>query len=153
MKSKLILALLAVACVNGAVAAEEGNDLIKYRQSGYSFMAWNMGKIKAQLDNPAKFDKDQVQAAAKVIAAIANSGMGALYAPGTETGKGWVPTHAKPELFKEKEEVGKLAGDLRSAAGKLETAAASADQAAIKAAFGEVGKSCKACHDKYREKH
>ena len=29
--------------------------------------------------------------------------------------------------------------------------AATGDQAAIKAQFGELGKACKSCHDKYRE--
>lgn len=154
MKTKLALAFAATLCTATAFAdAGKGvNDSIKFRQSGYAFMAWNMGKIKAQLEKPETFNKDQVLAAANVIAAVANSGMGALYAPGTETGKGWEPTRAKPELFKEKEEVGKLAGNFRAAADNLAKAAAGGEQGAVKAAWGEVGKTCKACHDKYREK-
>lgn len=152
MKLKLTLALVAAACTATAFASEKGtNDLIKFRQSGYTFMAWNMGKIKAQLDAP-NTDMKAVEAAANVIAATANSGMGALYAPGTEKGKGWEKTRAKPELFTQKEEVGKVAGTFRSAAEAMQMAAASGDKAAAKAAFGKLGESCKGCHDKFREK-
>lgn len=153
MKLKLTLALIAATCATTAFAHEEKgtNDLIKFRQSGYTFMAWNMGRIKAQLANPTP-DMKQIEQAANVIAATANSGMGALFAPGTEKGKGWEPTHAKPALFKEKAEVGKLAGNFKTAADELQMAAASGDAASVKTAFGKVGESCKACHDKFREK-
>jgi cytochrome c556 len=153
MKLKLTLALIAAACAATAFAHEEKgtNDLIKFRQSGYTFMAWNMGRIKAQLANPTP-DMKQIEQAANVIAATASSGMGALFAPGTEKGKGWEPTHAKPELFKDHAEVGKLAGNLKQAADNLQMSVASGDAAAVKTAFGDLGKACKACHDKFREK-
>ena len=35
---------------------------------------------------------------------------------------------------------------------KLATAAGSGDMAALTAAFGDTGKACGACHDKYRAK-
>jgi cytochrome c556 len=153
MKLKLTLALIAAACAASAFANDEKgiNDQIKFRQSGYTFMAWNMGRIKAQLQNP-KPDMKQIEQAANVIAAIANSGMGALFAPGTETGKGWESTRVKPALFKEKEEVGKLAGNFKAAAEALQMDAAGGDAASVKAAFGKLGEACKACHDKFREK-
>ena len=77
MKSKLLLALLALAIAGTASAQLKVHDAIKIRQSGYTFMAWNMGKLKGMLiDNPASFNKDQAIAAANLIAATANSGMG-----------------------------------------------------------------------------
>ncbi|MEJ6657022.1 MAG: cytochrome c [Pseudomonas sp.] len=36
--------------------------------------------------------------------------------------------------------------------GNLAAAAASDDQAAIRVACGDVGQTCKSCHDKYRQK-
>lgn len=56
-------------------------DAIKFRQSGYGFMAWNVQRIKANVEG--KFDKEEVVKAANAIQAIASSGMGALYLPGT----------------------------------------------------------------------
>ncbi|MBF0157909.1 MAG: cytochrome c [Magnetococcales bacterium] len=135
----------------GAHSTGGPEDLIKFRQSGYTFMAWNMGKIKTQVvDQPAQFNKDQVKAAADVIAAIANSGMGALYAPGTETGKGWEKTRVKPELFQQPDEVKKVAMAFVKEANELARVAATGELEAIRGQFGKVGATCKGCHDKFR---
>ncbi|NMG31243.1 c-type cytochrome [Aromatoleum evansii] len=143
--------LLALSLAGLAAAQMKPEDAIKNRQSGYTFMAWNMGKIKAQVvDGTTPYNKDQVIAAANVIAATANSGMGALYLPGTDKGKGWKDTRVKAEFFKEQEEVGKIAKNFIEQANTLQKVAMTGDQAAIKAQFGEMGKACKACHDKYR---
>lgn len=143
--------ILALSLATVASAQMKPEDAIKFRQSGYTFMAWNMGKIKAQVvDGAVPYNKDQVIAAANVIAATANSGMGALFAAGSDKGKGWKDTRVKPEFFKEQEEVGKLAKNLVEQANKLQQVASAGDAAAIKTQFGETAKACKACHDKYR---
>lgn len=155
MKKMMIRSLVGLAALGiaaGASAQMKPEDMIKYRQSGYTFMSWNMGKIKAQVvDGTVPFDKAQVQAAANLIAAVANSGMGALYAPGTDEGKGWKETRLKPEFFQKMDEVKKVGGNFVKQANKLAEVAATGDEAAIKAQFGETGKACKACHEKFRE--
>jgi len=152
---KIAVALVAFGLI-GSVAAQQlkPEDMIKFRQAGYKTMAWNMGKIKAQTDGPAdKFDKALVANAAKAISGVANSGMGALFAPGTENNIGELKTRVKPEFFdpKNKEELTKVAKEFNLAANKLAEVAAGGDQAAIKAQFGDTGKACKACHDKFRQ--
>jgi len=151
MKSKLLLALLAVTLAGTALAQVKPADAIKFRQSGYAFMAWNMGRIKANVDG--QYNKDEVIKAANAIQAIANSGMGALYLPGTDKGKGWEETHAKPAIWTEQDKVGQIAGELARESTELARIAASGDQAAVKQQFGKVGAACKACHDDYRIKH
>ena len=144
-------ALLTLSLAAGASAQMKPEDMIKARQSGYTFMAWNMGKIKAQVvDGTTPYNKDQVVAAANAIAAVANSGMGALFAPDTGEGKGWKSTRVKAEFFKEQDEVRKIAMNYVQQANKLQEVAATGDLAAIKEQFGDTGKACKACHDKYR---
>lgn len=155
MKKAIVRVLVGAAAMGvvGTASAQQlkPEEMIMFRQSGYAFMAWNMGKIKAQVvDGAVPYDKDQIIAAAKVIAATANSGMGALYAPGTDSGKGWKETRLKPEFFDELDEVGKIAKNFSEQATKLEEAANTGDVAMIKTQFGEVGEACKACHDKYR---
>ncbi|NEV61934.1 c-type cytochrome [Thiorhodococcus minor] len=141
----LMAATLAGSALAGALSPEEQ---IETRQAGYTFMGWNMGKIKASLQGD--YDADQVKAAANAIAAIANSGMGALYGPGTDKDVGDVKTRVKPELFENMQDVGKLAGDFKTAADNLAEAAAGGDAGAVKTAFGDLGQACKACHKKYR---
>ena len=150
MKSKLLLALLTVALTGSAVAQVKPEDAIKFRQSGYGFMAWNMGRIKMNVEG-GNYNKEEVIKAANAIQAIANSGMGALYLPGTDKGTGWKETRLKPEFFQQQEEVGKIARAFNAAANELDKAAAAGDAAAVKVAFGKTGEGCKACHDKFRK--
>ncbi|WP_418646790.1 c-type cytochrome [Thauera butanivorans] len=148
MKKLVAFGILALSLVGTVSAQVKPEDQIKYRQAGYSFMAWNMGKIKANLDG--EFNVQQVQAAASAVAAIAGSGMGALYGPGTESDIGDRKTRVKPEAFQNMADLGKLATDFNAAAANLANAAAKGDKAAVQKAFGETGATCKACHDKYR---
>jgi cytochrome c556 len=152
--NKMAAAALSLVVLSGAALAQtKAEDAITFRQSGYKFMAWNMGRIKANLDG--QFNKDEVIQAANVIQATANSGMGKLYLPGTDKGKGWKDTEVKPELFTDKEGVGKVAKAFNEAANEMAKVAASGDAAAVKAQFGKLGESCKGCHEKYRvdDKH
>ncbi len=128
-------------------------EQIKYRQSGYTFMRWNLLKIKAQvIDEPETFDASAVAAAADAIAAIANSGMGALFGPGTQTGTGWKKTRVRPEFFERPEEVGEYAQAFKIEANELARVAASGDPVRIEAQFTRLHKSCKACHQEFRYK-
>lgn len=151
------IALAAVGVLAAAAAmAQQGlkpEDMIKFRQAGYKFMAWNNTRIKANLEG--NYNKDEVIKAANAIAGVANSGMGALYAPGTEKAVGDVHTHVKPELFKDKEGVAKVAGAFNKEANELAKVAATGDAAAVKVQFGKLVEACKACHKDYRveEKH
>jgi cytochrome c556 len=152
------LVLLAALGVTATAFAQQASmkpeDAIKTRQAGYAFMAWNMGKIKAQVaDGSVAYNKDQVLNAALAIKGIANSGMGALYIPGTDNKTATVKTRALPELFdpKNTDERNKIGKNFVEQANKLAEVAAGGNQGAIKAQFGELGKACKACHDKFRE--
>jgi cytochrome c556 len=149
--SGLLAATLLSVAAAGAQAQVSAEDQIKFRKAGYSYMAWNMGRIKAQvIDGTVQYDQQQVASAANVIAAIANSGMGALFGPGTEQSVGDQTTRVDPALFNNFPEVAELSRNFVSAADNLAAEAAGGDQTAIRTAFGQVGQACKACHDKYR---
>lgn len=151
--SHVIAAGLAIGLASSALAQVVGKaeDQIRWRQSAYQTMAWNMARIKANIEGT--YNKDQVVQAANVIQAIATSGMGALYQANTGSGKGWHDTHVKPEFFKpeSKDELGKIAGNYIKEAKEMAAVAANGDAAAVKAQFGKLGESCKACHDKFRK--
>ena len=148
--TKIIVATLAIGLTGTAMSQVVGKaeDQIRWRQSAYHTMAWNMARIKANVEGT--YNKDQVVEAANVIQAIANSKMGALYQPGTDKGKGWKDTRVKPELFTDKEGVGKVATNFVQQANEMAKVAAAGDAAAAKAQFGKLGESCKGCHDKFR---
>ena len=152
MNKKIPLAILLAATATAALAGPI-EEQIRFRQSAYSFAAWNIQKIKAQVvDHPETYNKDSVAAAANAIAAVANSGLGALYGEGTDQGIGWKQTRLKPEFFQKKDEVTKVANTFNEAANELAKVAATGDVNLIKAQFGKVGESCKSCHDLIRIK-
>lgn len=146
------LAAVLLAASFGATAqqAPKPEQLIKWRQSAFQVVAWNTGRIKASVDG--QYNKDEVQRAANAIAAIANSGLGALFAPGTEQGKGWHDTSSRPELFKDPKRFGELSAAFGKEASELATVAGGGDLAAIKAQFGKLQRTCKSCHDDFKSK-
>ncbi|WP_290901257.1 cytochrome c [Aquabacterium sp.] len=145
------LAVATVAAAGTAVAqqAPKPEQLIKWRQSAYQVLAWNTGRVKANVDGT--YNKEDVIKASNTIAALANSGLGALFAPGTETGKGWHETTVKPELFTDKK-AGEVAAAFNKEANELAKVAAVGDVAAVKAQLGKLQGTCKACHDDFRKK-
>ncbi|SDH35068.1 c-type cytochrome [Propionivibrio dicarboxylicus] len=150
MKKMFVIALLAGFA--GSVLAQQSlkpEDAIKTRKAAYSFMSWNMGKIKANVDGT--FNKEQVVAAANAVAAVANSGLGALFVPGTDKDIGDQKTRLKPEFFQQPDKVKEVGTNFNREANELAKVAATGDVAAIKAQFGKTGATCKACHDNFRK--
>ncbi|HET7833144.1 MAG TPA: cytochrome c [Gallionella sp.] len=151
MKSKLLFALLLSTTSLAAFAGRAEDQQVKFRQSAYSFAAWNCAKIKKQVvEQPETYNKEQVIAAANAVAAVANSGLGALYGAGTDQATGWKKSRLKPEFFDKQEEAKKVALAFIKESNELAKVAATGDVAAIKAQFGKVGETCKNCHDGFR---
>jgi cytochrome c556 len=153
MKLKLVLALILGAVSVSAIAGQSEDQQVKFRQSAYSFAAWNCAKIKSQVvEHPETYNKDQIIAAANSVAAVANSGLGALYGAGTDQATGWKKSRLKPEFFDKPDEAKKAGLAFNKEANELAKVAASGDIAAIKTQFGKVGETCKSCHDSFRIK-
>jgi cytochrome c556 len=147
----LMLAIAAVCSTTIAVAAPTVEDQIKARQSAYTYMGWNMARIKAQaVDGEVPFNAAQVQAAANAIAAIAASNMSSMFSPDTVEGTGWKPTRLKPEFFDELDKVGEIAGRFIEETARLAEVAETGDQAAIARQFEATADSCGSCHRNYR---
>ncbi len=86
-----------------------------------------------------------------------NAGVIATLAPQVPT---WFPagtgpdvgkTEAKAEIWQKPEDFAAKAGDFNATARAFQATAQGSDVAAIRAAHANLGKSCKACHDLYRE--
>lgn len=148
--SALALAILAASSVTHAQQAPKPEALIKWRQSAYSLIGWNTGRIKASVEGT--FNKDEVIRAANTIAAVSGSGLDKLFPAGTEQGKGWHDTSAKAELFKDIKRYNDLTASLNKEAVELANVANGGDQAAVKTQFGKLTKACKTCHDDFKAK-
>lgn len=90
---------------------------------------------------------ETVRTSAATIARLAPQGSRWFPAgTGPDVGK----TRAKPEIWHKPEDFAARTRAFQAAAEKLDAVAKAGDVAAIKASFGELGKTCKACHDPYR---
>ena len=155
MKPTAALSFLAGAIALAAAAsalaqqAPKPENLIKWRQSAFQVVAWNSGRIKSSLD--AGYDKTQVLRSANAISAIANAGLGSLFAAGTESGKGWHDTTVKGEAFTNQTKFAELGGEFAKESNELVRVVSSGgDAAAVKDQFGKLQKTCKSCHDDFR---
>ncbi|MCA3243611.1 MAG: cytochrome c [Rubrivivax sp.] len=148
--------LIALTLLAGTAAAQttavpppssRPDQLVKWRQSAYQVLAWNNARIKVSLDGT--YQREEVLRAAQAIAVLSQANIHSLFTPGTEKARGWKETSARPELFTEPR-FHQLGADFTRDAQALAQTAAAGDVAAIRAAFGQLTKSCKACHDAYK---
>jgi len=128
------------------LSGDEAKEMMHERHEGMEDIGDGTKALKAALDASTP-DLATVRKEAAAMAKIAPEVSG-WFPPGTgpETGK----THAKPEIWQKPDDFAAKTRDFQAAARKLNVAAQGDDVAAMKAAFGDVGKSCKACHDSYR---
>ncbi|HEX3141349.1 MAG TPA: cytochrome c [Rhizobacter sp.] len=147
--SKITLAtLLAASTAAWAQQAPKPEQLIKWRQSAYQTIGWNSARIKASVDG--SYNKDEVLKAANAIAALANANLGVLFPAGTESGKGWRDTTVKPAFISDKARATELSNNFSKEANELAKLAQAGDPAAVKEQYGKLTRTCKACHDDFR---
>jgi cytochrome c556 len=101
----------------------------------------------AMVKGERPFDAKAFAAHAKDLAAVSSVSILAGFPEDTD-GKG---SKAKPEIWMKWDDFKDKMGVMQRELAKLNEVAAGGDQAAIKKQFGEAGKTCKGCHDDYKE--
>lgn len=138
----------------GALAHGGATGIVKQRMDAMETLGTAMKSIGQMLRGKAEFDAGAIREAAGKIEAHAGTEMTELFPEDSLKG----PSEASPMIWQDWAGFEIKANDLAEEAGKL-AAVAAADGAstsegkqAIAAAFGEVGGTCKACHETYRVK-
>jgi cytochrome c556 len=123
--------------------------LMKERHEGYE----RIGKAMKSIGRTLKSDSPnlaEIRAGADTVATLAPQVKGWFPAgTGPDVGK----TEARAEIWQKPEDFNAKTDDFTRAAQAFQAAARGGDLAAIRAAQGDLGKSCKACHDLYRTEH
>lgn len=141
-----ILSTISVGLLSVANAQMKTDDQVEFRKATYKFMALNVGRIKANLDG--NFDANAVKTAANAISAAANTKPEVLFGDGSDKHSS-LKVRAKADIWVKKADFDKLANDLQMRASDL--VAAGADKDKVAKAFGDLNKTCKTCHDAFRE--
>lgn len=155
MKKTALFAIAGVMAFSGvsALADEGGSKVdgqIKYRQAVWTMARTYYGPMGAMAQGKMPFDKAAISQYADVLATLSKLPID-MFPAGS--GKGdKVKTEAKAAIWTDSAKFKEKMTSFQQETGKLAQVAKSGDEKAIKAQIGAVGKSCKACHESFKEK-
>lgn len=153
---KKLLICLAVITLTGiglvATAADKGphDDAIKGRQAMFQIYGFNMGILSAMAKEKMAYDAALASEAAANLDAAANFGQSAMWPAGSDNETaGNADTRALPAIWNTYPEVVEKSDALKEATAVLASQAGEG-LGALQGAIGDVGGSCKGCHDDFR---
>jgi cytochrome c556 len=148
MPMLMVAAGLATFAVSMPVAAQfaKPEDAIRYRRAAFTVMSTHFGRVAAMANGKVPFDAKAVADNAE-IATIMSKLPYAGFVEGSDKGD----TKAEPKIWTEMDKFRAAAAHMQDEMVKLNVVAKTGNVDAIKAAVGETGKACKACHDDYRK--
>lgn len=142
--SGALLSPLWISSAHAQFAKPE--DAIKYRQSAFVLLASQFGRMQPTIKGQVPYDAAAIKANVAIVQTLSTLPWGA-FGEGTQ-GK----SAAKPEVWSDAAGFKSAQTKFEGAVVKLTAAANAGDFDKLRAAFGDVGASCKACHDSYRVK-
>ncbi len=150
MNALFCRALLAAAALTLSLPAaaqfQKPEDAVKYRQGAFQVMGSHFGRLGAMANGKVPFDAATAQANADLIVTMSRLPYVAFVDGTDKIGN----TRAKPEVWSKRADFDAAAKTTQGELVKLQAAAKTGNIDEIKAAFGAAGKSCKACHDNFR---
>jgi cytochrome c556 len=152
MKKLLIISLclvFAAIAINGAYAQfAKPEYAIKYRKAVMFLIAQHFGRMGAMVKEKVPYNQEVFAKNAMLVQTLSRLPWEAAMVPGTDSGD----TTLNSEVFMKPAEFKEISQDFETQTAKLVSLAQSGDFTATKSQFGEVGKSCKACHTQFRTK-
>jgi len=151
MKKRMtwVLVLAVVGLSAGAAFGQfaKTEDAVKYRQSVMSVIGTHFTRMGAVVKGEAPYDKDAFEQNANLVATLMKLPWDAFMVAGSDK-----DSKMKAEALTQKDKFMDLSKANQAEVAKLAAVAKGGDLNAVKAQFGETGKTCKACHDMYRNK-
>ena len=147
--TSLALCATTVLLATAATAETKVTDTVKYRKAVMESLAGHVEALSLMAFNkvePTEFYQSHAEALANGTAEIKN-----LFPAGS--GQDAAETHALAAIWESPDDFSTKAAESADAFAALRDAIAGGDNKAIVGAFAAAGKSCKGCHEKYREEH
>lgn len=146
MKKAFVIGMAAAVLMGSTLAsASDVEEAIEYRQGVFKTIKWNFAPMAGMVKGKIDFDAAEFSRRADMVAVLAK-----MPREGFIDGSDIGDTDAKPEIWENKEKFNAGMDALAKNAAALADAAKSGDMNVIKPAFGELGKTCKGCHDNFR---
>lgn len=144
MGRKIAAGLIAFSLFAGTSVAFAQGDVIAQRKEDFKSNRANLGAIKKIVDDGA--DPSGALEPAKAMVAFGQK-IPSLFPKGSDAGD----TAAKPDIWTDWAGFEGAAKNFTDAAQKVADAAQAKDAAGLKTAFGALGGTCGACHNKFRK--
>ena len=136
----------ALAVASTAAMATKPEDAIDYRQGVFSAIKWHFGTMGAMVKGKMDYDAEDFARRAEIVAQLSQ-----LPKEGFIEGSYSGDTDALPAIEENWDKFEGGMNMLAESTAKLAEVAASGDMDQIRPAFGEVGKTCKGCHDNFKD--
>ncbi len=154
MKSLLKIALTTLA-LSFTVSAYAGNDpkenAINARQGEMQLRSFNAGPLFAMAKGKMPYDAKMASTFAGNLNLLLGLDNSRSWMPGTDNEAYPGDTTALPEIWTTYPEIGKYGKKYKTAITNLNKNAGLGLKE-LRSSIGAVGKSCKGCHDEFREK-
>lgn len=153
-RKKVSIAVLgAVCCCSLSLTTQAAGvqGAIDFRQSAMKIYKWYMGPMGGMVKGKIPFDAAAFNNQAQGLATAASLDLGPGF-PENSFSDMESETDAKPDIRENWADFESKYQAFREASEKLAATAAGGEMAAIKEQFAATGKTCKGCHQDYREK-
>lgn len=155
MKKRLLMmaAGLCVLATSFLHAADGPHDkAIKARQAIFQLYSYHIGILSGMAKGKIEYNADLALEAAQNLDAAANLGQSTLWPMGSDNSNADnARTRALPAIWETYPAISEKSDALKTASANL-LANAGNGLDALKSSIGDVGASCKGCHDDYRAK-
>lgn len=139
------LVLIAALLIPNLAFTAEIKKPVELRQAMMAVVGHNMGSMVAMIKGQDEFSAQQF-----MLHASSMNNMFTMLPQPFEPESFEGETKAKQAIWQNTDDFNQLMSQAAMKTKTLMDASADGDQDAIKAAFGEVGKTCKGCHKTYR---
>jgi len=155
-KSTLITTVTLCAAVAASTFAFAGShgaskdqlkDAMEYRQSTFKMVGQHFGAMAAMVKGKVDYDADTFAKNAEAVAMLSQLSVNGFTTEGTHK-----KSRAKKDIWENKADFAEKVKEFQTASATLAEVSKSGDLDKAKAAFGDVGKTCKGCHTDYRSK-
>lgn len=153
---KIIISTSAAIILTGASLTfadkdDPNLDLISARQSHMTLRSYFLGPLVGMAKGEIPYDAGKAAKLAGDLKLLGDLDVGSAWAPGTDKDKYPNKTTALASIWASDSEIADYGKKYHTAVDSLANAAGNGlDQ--LRATIGDVGDSCKGCHDEYREK-
>ncbi len=155
MKKTMLLCLSAAVLSISTLAIADNKDpnlkAIKARQGEMQLRSFNAGPLFAMAKGDLEYDAELAAKLANNMKLLLDLDMGRAWPQGSDNANYPGKTTALPKIWETYPEIGEYGKKFGKAVNDL-AASAGNGLSELRRTVGPLGKSCKACHDDFREK-